>query len=79
MITLVVLVFWGLTFSYQQESSSKVIFLHLIFSHQQKSHQKVVDSSKKFGAKIPDLISKFETQFYSYSRSQSFPRSLQLL
>ena len=62
MITLEVLVFWGLTFLHQQESIPKV-----------------VDSLKCFGSQIPYFTSKFENQFYSYSRSQNLPRSLQPL
>ena len=39
----------------------------------------MVDSSKCFGAKIPDLTSKFQTQFYIYSHGLTFPHSLQPL
>ena len=78
-ILLVVLVVWGLTSSYQQESSPKVTFLRLTCSYQQETITKVVDSSKCFGSQIPYFISKFETQFYSYSRGQTLHHSLQPL
>ena len=78
-ILMVVLVFWYLKFLHQQESSSMVIFLHLTFLYQQESITKVVDSLKCFGAQIPYFLSKFETQFYSYSHSQTVPRLLQPL
>ena len=76
---LVVLVFWGLTFSHQQESIPKVIFFPLMFSYQQESSPKVVNSLKCFGAQIIYSLSKFENKFYIYSHSQTFPSSLQLL
>ena len=69
---LVVLVFWALTFLHQQELSPKGIFLYLAFSYQQELSSKVVDSLKCFGAQIPYFLSKFENQFYSYSRIQNF-------
>ena len=76
---LVVLVFWGLMFSHQQESSKNVIFFCLMFLYQQDSIPNVVDSLKYFGAKIICSLSKFENQFYSYSHSQTFPCLLQPL
>ena len=75
-IPLVVLVVWGLLFLYQQESSPNSIVLCLICSYQYESNPKVVDSFKCFGAQIPYFISKFETQFYSYSRRLTTYHSL---
>ena len=48
---------------------SKCDILHLTFSHQQELIPKVVNSLKCFGAQITYSRSKFENQFYSYSRS----------
>ena len=62
-ILLVVLVFWGLMFLHQQESSPRVIFLCLIFSYQQESSPKVVDSLKQFGAKIPYFFPNLKLSF----------------
>ena len=58
MITLVVLVAWGLAFLHQQESIPNVMFLHLLYSYQYESNPNVFDSSKCFGAQIPCSFSK---------------------
>ena len=62
-IMLVVLVFWGLMFSHQQDSITKVIFLRLTFFYQQESIPKVVDSLKMLALKFliffPNLIISF--------------------
>ena len=77
--TLLVLGFWDLVFLHPQEVSITVIFLRLMCLYQHESSPKVVDSSKCFGAQIPYFISKFETQFYFFSRIQTLPHSLQPL
>ena len=74
-ITLVVLVAWGLKCLYQQDSSPNMIFLCLSCLYQHKSTPKVVDSLKGYGAQIPCSLSKFETQFYSYSHNLTFMNS----
>ena len=58
---------------------SKVKFLRLTCLYQHESTPKVAGLSKWFGAQISYVISKFETQFYSYSRSQTLPHSLKPL
>ena len=78
-IPLVVLVVWGQAFLHQQDSSPKVIFLSLTCLYQQDLSPKVVDSSEYFGAQIPYFLSKLETQFYRFSRSQTLTPSLQPL
>ena len=61
------------------EAMSKYDILCLAFLYQQESSPKVFNSLKHFGAQIPYLLSKLENLFYSYSHSQTLPRSLQLL
>ena len=78
-ILLVVLLFGGPQFFHKQKSSSQVIFMGLNFSYQQNLSPKVVNSLKCFGVKITSFLSKFETQFYSYSRRQTLLHSLQTL
>ena len=51
---------------------SKCDFVRFSCSYQYESSPKVVDSSKHFGAQIPDFLSKFETQFYSYSHGLTY-------
>ena len=74
-IPLVVLVDWGLAFLYQHESSPNVMFLSLSCSCQQESSPTVVNSSRCFGAQIPDFLSKFQNQFYSYSHGLTLRHS----
>ena len=64
---------------HQQDSIPKVIFLRLTCSYQQQLSTKVVNSLKFSGAQTPYFISKFEAQFYNYSRNQNLPHSLQPL
>ena len=78
-ILLVVLVAWGLEFLYQQELSPNVKLLRLSCSCQYESSVKVVNSSKCFGAQIPDFLSKFQNQFYSYSHGLNFLHSFRPL
>ena len=47
--------------------------MRLSYLYQYESITKVVNSSKCFGAKIPDFPSKFDTQFYSYSHGLTLP------
>ena len=78
-IPLVVLMFWGLEFLHQQESSPILIFLRLTCLYQHELNTKVVNSLKYFWDQIPYFLSKFETQFYSYSCSHTLTHLLQPL
>ena len=62
-ITLVVLVFWVLTFLHQQESSPKVIFLRLALSYQQESSPNLVDSLKCLALKFLILFPNLKNSF----------------
>ena len=58
---------------------SKSDILHLMCLYQQESSPKVVNLSKNIHAQIHYFLSKFETRFYSYSRSHTLPHLLQPL
>ena len=66
-LTSPLLVFWGLTFSHQYESSPRGVFLRLTFSYQWGFSPRVFDSLHYFGAQIPNFTSQFQNHFYNYS------------
>ena len=78
-IMLVMLVAWGLTVLYQQELISNVTFSWLLCSYEYDSISKVVNSSKCFGAQIPDFPSRFQNKFFSYSHGLTLSHSFLLL
>ena len=57
------LVFWGLTFPHQWESSPLLVFFHLAFLYQKESSPKVVNSLQSFNAQIADFSPNFKINF----------------
>ena len=64
---LLLLVFWGLTFSHQYKSSLRGVFLRLTLLYQWGFSPRVFDSLHYFGAQIPNFTSQFQNHFYNYS------------